>query len=144
MMRDIIAASSRRRWPEPHEYPKDLRAPGYSMLLYPTIVILRVTLAIQKAVEDLRRVAPCAQTTPSRLNSMSRCHGYPNGRMRNTHSSACRTSKSVDGRRGAGHSRRSSNSERLWVSELVLSSSAVRGSNISISWRWSAAKLPLP
>ncbi len=38
--------------------PKDLHGLGYTMLLYPTTVIFRVTRAIQKAVEDLRAGRP--------------------------------------------------------------------------------------
>jgi len=38
--------------------PKDLHALGYTMLLYPTTVIFRVTRAIQKAVEDLKAGHP--------------------------------------------------------------------------------------
>ena len=38
--------------------PKDLHALGYTMLLYPSTVIFRVTRAIQKAVEDLKAVRP--------------------------------------------------------------------------------------
>lgn len=38
--------------------PKDLHALGYTMLLYPTTVIFRVTRAIPKAVEDLKAGRP--------------------------------------------------------------------------------------
>ena len=40
--------------------PQDLKALGYSMVLYPTTVIFRVTRAIQKAVEDLKAGRPMA------------------------------------------------------------------------------------
>ena len=38
--------------------PKDLHTLGYTMLLYPTTVIFRVTRAIQKAIADLKAGHP--------------------------------------------------------------------------------------
>ena len=43
---------------------KDIRALSYSMLLYPTTVIFRVTRAIQKAVEDVQAGRPAPPTSP--------------------------------------------------------------------------------
>jgi hypothetical protein len=42
----------------PRMRPKEPAALGYSMLLYPTTVIFRVTRAIQQAVEDLKAGRP--------------------------------------------------------------------------------------
>jgi len=50
----ILEGGGRTPWME----PKDLYALGYTMLLYPTTVIFRVTRAIQKAVEDLKTGRP--------------------------------------------------------------------------------------
>ena len=50
----ILEGGGRTPWKD----PKDLHALGYSMILYPTTVIFRVTRAIQKAVEDLRAGRP--------------------------------------------------------------------------------------
>jgi 2-methylisocitrate lyase-like PEP mutase family enzyme len=50
----ILEGGGRTPWMD----PKDLHALGYSMLLYPTTVIFRVTRAIQKAIEDLKAGRP--------------------------------------------------------------------------------------
>ena len=52
----ILEGGGRTPWMD----PKDLKALGYSMVLYPTTVIFRVTRAIQKAVEDLKAGRPMA------------------------------------------------------------------------------------
>jgi 2-methylisocitrate lyase-like PEP mutase family enzyme len=46
----ILEGGGRTPWMD----PKDLHALGYTMLLYPTTVVFRVTRAIQKAVGDLK------------------------------------------------------------------------------------------
>jgi 2-methylisocitrate lyase-like PEP mutase family enzyme len=46
----ILEGGGRTPWMD----PEDLKALGYSMLLYPTTVIFQVTRAIQKAVENLK------------------------------------------------------------------------------------------
>jgi len=50
----ILEGGGRTPWMD----PKDLKALGYSMVLYPTTVIFRVTRAIQKAVQDLKAGRP--------------------------------------------------------------------------------------
>jgi 2-methylisocitrate lyase-like PEP mutase family enzyme len=50
----ILEGGGRTPWMD----PKDFHALGYTMLLYPTTVIFRVTRAIQKAVEDLKAGRP--------------------------------------------------------------------------------------
>ena len=50
----ILEGGGRTPWMD----PRDLHALGYSMLLYPSTVIFRVTRAIQKAVEDLKAHRP--------------------------------------------------------------------------------------
>ena len=50
----ILEGGGRTPWMD----PKDLKALGYSMVLYPTTVIFRATRAIQKAVEDLKAGRP--------------------------------------------------------------------------------------
>jgi len=50
----ILEGGGRTPWKD----PKDLHALGYSMLLYPSTVIFRVTRAIQKAVDDLKAGRP--------------------------------------------------------------------------------------
>ena len=50
----ILEGGGRTPWVD----PKDLKALGYSMVLYPTTVIFQVTRAIQKAVEGLKAGRP--------------------------------------------------------------------------------------
>jgi 2-methylisocitrate lyase-like PEP mutase family enzyme len=50
----ILEGGGRTPWMD----PKDLKALGYSMVLYPTTVIFQVTRAIQKAVEGLKAGRP--------------------------------------------------------------------------------------
>lgn len=50
----ILEGGGRTPWMD----PKELKALGYSMLLYPKTVIFRVTRAIQKAVNDLKAGRP--------------------------------------------------------------------------------------
>ena len=50
----ILEGGGRTPWMD----PKELKALGYSMVLYPTTVIFRVTRAIQKAVTDLKAGHP--------------------------------------------------------------------------------------
>jgi len=50
----ILEGGGRTPWMD----PKDLKALGYSMVLYPTTVIFQVTRAIQKAVEGLKGGRP--------------------------------------------------------------------------------------
>ena len=50
----VLEGGGRTPWMD----PKDLKALGYSMVLYPTTVIFRVTRAIQRAVEDLKAGRP--------------------------------------------------------------------------------------
>jgi 2-methylisocitrate lyase-like PEP mutase family enzyme len=50
----ILEGGGRTPWMD----PKDLYALGYTMLLYPSTVIFRVTRAIQKAVADLKAGLP--------------------------------------------------------------------------------------
>ena len=50
----ILEGGGRTPWID----PKDLKALGYSMVLYPTTIIFRVTRAIQRALEDLKAGRP--------------------------------------------------------------------------------------
>ena len=50
----ILEGGGRTPWMD----PKDLKALGYSMVLYPTTVIFRVTRAIRRAVDDLKAGRP--------------------------------------------------------------------------------------
>jgi len=50
----ILEGGGRTPWMD----PKDLKALGYSMVLYPTTVVFQVTRAIQKAVEGLKTGRP--------------------------------------------------------------------------------------
>ena len=58
----ILEGGGRTPWMD----PRDLHALGYSMLLYPSTVIFRVTRAIQKAVEHLKAHRPCLRARRSR------------------------------------------------------------------------------
>jgi 2-methylisocitrate lyase-like PEP mutase family enzyme len=57
--------------------PKDFHALGYTMLLYPTTVIFRVTRAIQKAVEDLKAGRPMPADESVTFNEYEEILGLP-------------------------------------------------------------------